>query len=218
MSTRPAICASTPACSPATRSTAAFDNDGWIAAARATYSPLMACEQLHLGANFQHREFQSQQQRHDRNSVGAPSTNQLARYRARPSSQTTDVRFVDTGNFAAKSDDIFGLEFGGIFKSLHVAGEGQYLKVERLRRRRHLDSARTIEPLPWRPVTARSGRQPELLRRVCRGGLFPDRRDPRLQERHVGSDQGPEAVQQGRLGRGPGQWPRRLSRSRLRAS
>ena len=105
-----------------------FDNDGWIAAARGVYSPLMGSNQLHLGANFQHRHFQTNAGSTVSNSVGAPSTNQLARYRARPFTQTTDVRFVDTGNFAAKSDNIIGLEAGGIFKSLHVAAEGQYLK------------------------------------------------------------------------------------------
>ena len=107
---------------------AGFDNDGWIAAARGVYSPLMGSNQLHFGANFQHREFQTNAGSTVSNAVGAPSTNQLARYRARPFSQTTDIRFVDTGNFAAKSDNIFGLEAGGIFKSLHVVAEGQYLK------------------------------------------------------------------------------------------
>ena len=57
-----------------------------------------------------------------------PVDEPLARYRARPFLQLTDVRFVDTGNFAAKSDYIFGLEAAGIFKSFHVAAEGQYLK------------------------------------------------------------------------------------------
>src|SRR5687767_3251911 len=107
---------------------AGFDNDGWIAAARGVYSPLMGSNQLHFGANLQHRHFQTNAGSTVSNSVGAPSTNQLARYRARPFSQTTDVRFVDTGNFAAKSDNIFGLEAAGIFKSLHVVAEGQYLK------------------------------------------------------------------------------------------
>ena len=107
---------------------ASVDNEGWIGAARAVYSPLMGSNQLHFGANFQHRKFQANNNQTPSNSVGAPSTNQIARYRARPFSQTTDVRFVDTGAFAAKGDDIFGLEFGGIFKSLHVAAEGQYLK------------------------------------------------------------------------------------------
>ena len=105
-----------------------FDNESWIAATRAVYSPVLGGNQFHFGANFQHRKFQSNNNGTTASSSGQPSTNQLARYRARPFTQTTDVRFVDSGNFAAKSDDIFGLEFGGIFKSLHIAAEGQYLK------------------------------------------------------------------------------------------
>jgi phosphate-selective porin OprO/OprP len=105
-----------------------LDNDGWIGAARAVYSPLMGGNQMHFGLNYQHREFQSNNGATAASSVGQPSTNQLARYRARPFSQLTDVRFVDTGNYAAKSDDIIGLEAAGIFKSLHIAAEGQYLK------------------------------------------------------------------------------------------
>ncbi|WP_309612406.1 porin [Sphingomonas sp.] len=106
-----------------------FDNEGYIAAARAVFSPLMTGHQLHFGANFQYRKFQSNNGATLSNSVNAPSTNQIARYRARPFTQTTDIRFVDTGNFAAKSDMIFGGEIAGIFKSLHVAGEAQYTKV-----------------------------------------------------------------------------------------
>ena len=106
-----------------------FDNDGWIAAARGTYSPQAMGGMLHLGANFQHREFQSNNGGTASTSTGAPSTNQLGRYRARPFLQTTDVRFVDTGAFAAKSDQIYGLELGGIFKSLHLVGEAQWTKV-----------------------------------------------------------------------------------------
>ena len=107
-----------------------LDNDGWIGAMRAVYSPLMDGNQLHFGLNYQHREFQSNNTSptSGSSSSGAPSTNQLARYRARPFSQLTDQRFVDTGSYAAKSDDIIGVEAAGIFKSLHVAAEGQYLK------------------------------------------------------------------------------------------
>ena len=113
---------------------ASFANDGWIGAARAVYSPLMGSNQLHFGANYQHREFESNNGSTASTSQGAPSTNQLAQYRARPFTQTTDVRFVGTGNFAAKSDDIFGLEFAGIFESLHLAAEGQYLRANAYRR------------------------------------------------------------------------------------
>ncbi|WP_309602140.1 porin [Sphingomonas sp.] len=104
-----------------------LDNDGWIGAARATYSPLMGSNQLHFGANFQHRNFQSNNGATVNSQAGGePSANQRVRYRARPFSQLTDQRFVNTDFFAAKSDNIFGLEFAGIFKSLHIAAEGQY--------------------------------------------------------------------------------------------
>jgi phosphate-selective porin OprO and OprP len=107
-----------------------FDNDGWIGAARATWTPFAFNGFIHLGVNAQHREFQSNDNGVASNSVGAPSTNQIARYRARPFLQTTDVRFVDTGNFAAKSDNIFGVEAYGVFKSLHLGGEWQVTKVK----------------------------------------------------------------------------------------
>jgi len=115
-----------------------LDNDGWIGAARATYSPLMGANQLHFGANFQHREFQSNAGGSAPTSgSGQPSSGQLVRYRSRPYSQLTDQRFVDTQNFAAKSDDIIGAEAAGIFKSLHIAAEGQYVKDQRLWAGRH---------------------------------------------------------------------------------
>jgi phosphate-selective porin OprO/OprP len=105
-----------------------LDNNGWIGAMRAVYSPLMDGNQLHFGLNYQHREFQDNANGSPASGSGQPSSGQLARYRARPFTQLTDVRFVDTGSYAAKSDDIIGLEAAGIFKSLHVAAEGQYLK------------------------------------------------------------------------------------------
>lgn len=109
---------------------ASLDNDGWIGAARATYTPFVGNGFVHMGLNFQHREFQSNDNGVASTSVGAPSANQIARYRARPFLQTTDVRYVDTGNFAAKSDNIFGAELYGVFKSLHIGGEAQYVKVK----------------------------------------------------------------------------------------
>ena len=108
---------------------ASVDNEGWIAAARATYSPQAFGGMLHLAVNAQHREFQANNGATVTTSVGAPSTNQQGRYRARPFLQTTDVRFVDTGSFAAKSDNIVGIEAGGIFGPLHVVGEAQWTAV-----------------------------------------------------------------------------------------
>jgi phosphate-selective porin OprO and OprP len=92
-----------------------FDNDDWLFGARATYSPLALGGMLHVGANFQHREFQS--------------NSQNFQYRNRPFVQTTDIRFVDTGAVAASSDNVYGVELAGIFKSLHFASEAQWAKV-----------------------------------------------------------------------------------------
>lgn len=106
-----------------------LDNEGWIGAARVVYSPQLMGGTVHLGANYQYRNFQSNNDQTASNSIGAPSTNQIARYRARPFTMLTDQRFVDTGNFAAESDSIYGVEFGGVFKSFHFAGEAQWTRV-----------------------------------------------------------------------------------------
>lgn len=108
---------------------ASVDNDGWMGAVRATYTPNLLGGFVHIGGNFQHRVFQSNDNGVPTVSQGSFSTNQFARYRARPFVQTTDVRLVDTGNFAATGDDIYGVELYGVFKSLHLGGEAQYLKA-----------------------------------------------------------------------------------------
>ena len=108
---------------------ASLDNDGYIAAGRLVYAPKALGGQLHFGANFQYRDFASNTGGAASNSLGAPSAGQLARYRARPNTQLTDLRFVDTGSFAAKNDRIVGGEAAAIFKGLYVAGEAQWLKA-----------------------------------------------------------------------------------------
>jgi phosphate-selective porin OprO and OprP len=110
-----------------------FDNDGWIGAGRLTYSPKAFGGQLHFGATYQQREFASNNNGAASASTNAPSTNQLARYRARPNTQLTDVRFVDTGSFAAKGDRIMGVELAAIFPGFYFASEGQWTKVNAYR-------------------------------------------------------------------------------------
>ena len=95
---------------------ASFDNDDWLLGARATWSPEALGGRLHLGANYQHREFQT----HALN----------FQYRARPFVQTTDIRFVDTGLVAARGDDVYGVEAAGIFGPLHLVGEAQWVKTD----------------------------------------------------------------------------------------
>lgn len=106
-----------------------LDNNGWIGAGRLTWMPKALGGQLHLGVNYQYRDFASNISGGTSTGTNMPSINQLARYRARPNSQLTDVRFVDTGSFAAKGDSILGMEAAGIFGPLHVAGEAQWLKA-----------------------------------------------------------------------------------------
>ena len=126
-----------------------LDQNGWIGAMRTVYSPLMGANQLHFGANFQYRKFSDNDNLNGSAAQtttpsNAPSNNQVARYRARPFTQLTDVRFVDTGNYAAKSDYIIGLEAAGIFKSFHVAAEGQYL---------HSNAYSAGDTITFNPVT-----------------------------------------------------------------
>ena len=106
-----------------------LDNDGWIGAARVVYAPKALGGQIHLGANFQYRDFASNIGGAASTGTAMPSTNQLARYRARPDSQLTDLRFVDTGSFAATSDRLVGVEASAIFKGLYLNGEAQWLKA-----------------------------------------------------------------------------------------
>ncbi|MFC3710983.1 porin [Sphingoaurantiacus capsulatus] len=93
-----------------------FDNDDWMFGSRLVWSPEALGGRIHLGATYQHREFQS-------NALNF-------QYRARPFVQTTDVRFTDTGLVAARGDDIYGIEAAGIFGPLHVASEAQWVKTD----------------------------------------------------------------------------------------
>lgn len=110
-----------------------LDNDGWIGAARLVYAPKALGGQLHLGLNYQYRDFASNISGGTSTGTAMPSTNQLARYRARPNSQLTDVRFVDTGSFAAHSDSVLGLEAMAIFKGLYLSGEAQWVQTKAYR-------------------------------------------------------------------------------------
>jgi phosphate-selective porin OprO/OprP len=94
---------------------ASFQHTGWQASLRGVYSPMLGDTRLHLGLNFQHRE-------NRREARGQ-------QYRARPFTQVTDQRFIDTGTIASKGDDVVGVELAAIHKSLHFAGEAQKVWV-----------------------------------------------------------------------------------------
>jgi phosphate-selective porin OprO/OprP len=96
-----------------------FARTGWQTSVRGTFSPNLGGGRLHLGASYQHRRNQTD--------------NLNVRYRARPYTQVTDQRFVDTGAIASKGDDIIGLELGGVFGPVHFAGEAQKVWVDAYR-------------------------------------------------------------------------------------
>lgn len=88
---------------------------GWQASLRGTYSPHFGETQAHIGFNYQHRV--------------PPRDAQNVRYRARPLTQLTDQRFIDTGRIAADGDDILGFEAAAAYKRLHFAAEAQKVWV-----------------------------------------------------------------------------------------
>lgn len=93
-----------------------FSDNQWQASVRGTWSPKIGEDgRLHFGLNYQHREY-------------ATAMSQ-ARYRSRPFTQLTDVRFVDTGTLNLGSDDVLGAEVGGVFGPFHFAGEAHKLWV-----------------------------------------------------------------------------------------
>jgi len=103
-----------------------FDNNDWALSGRILYAPLMGSNQLHFAVNGEYRRFR-------RNSLGV-------RYRSRPFTQTTDVRFDDAGTIAAYGDYVIGLEALGIFGPLHVQGEAKYVKTDGIRPGEGLDN------------------------------------------------------------------------------
>ena len=110
-----------------------LNNDEWLAGARAVWAPKMGKNQLHFGANFQHREFSN--------------TALNGRYRARPLIQTTGTRFVDTNTISATGDNVFGVEAFGIFGPLHIGGEAQWVKVNALKNSETAPTASTLGAL-----------------------------------------------------------------------
>jgi len=92
-----------------------FNRTGYELAARGVYSPMLGDTRLHIGGSVHYRV----------NNRDA----QNERLRARPTTQITDQRFIDTNAISAKSDVQAGIELAAIHKSLHFAGEYQKIWV-----------------------------------------------------------------------------------------
>lgn len=83
---------------------------------RVAYMPSIGSTQLHFGASVHYYDIENDGQ---------------IRYRQRPLEHPTDVRFIDTGNFSAESENGLGLEATAIMDRFHVAGEAFWQHVDR---------------------------------------------------------------------------------------
>jgi phosphate-selective porin OprO/OprP len=96
-----------------------FNRTGWEADIRGVWSPMLGSTRLHIGASAHYRV----------NNRDA----QNERLRARPLTQITDQRLVDTNAIAADSDVHAGVELAAIHKSLHFAGEFQKIWINTIK-------------------------------------------------------------------------------------
>jgi phosphate-selective porin OprO/OprP len=84
---------------------------------RAVFMPKFGDTQLHLGGSAHFRKFND--------------LTTTARYRARPFTRTTDVRFVDTRAFSATGENSYAVEAFVNNGRFHATGEGHWLKANR---------------------------------------------------------------------------------------
>lgn len=95
----------------------ADSNNSYSIDGRFALQPKLMGGQLHLGGSAHY---------HDLNDGYS-----TVRYRARPFTHTTDVRFVDTKAISALSETNYGLELAWTGGPLHFAAESQWMKTNR---------------------------------------------------------------------------------------
>lgn len=95
----------------------ADSNNSYSIDGRFALQPKLMGGQLHLGGSAHY---------HDLNDGYS-----TVRYRARPFTHTTDVRFVDTKAISALSETNYGLELAWTSGPLHFAAESQWMKTNR---------------------------------------------------------------------------------------
>lgn len=108
-------------------SNAQSGDEGYGAAARATYAPLFAGTRVvHLGVSGQWRDPTQD------NSTNAGAKFDTVRFRAKPESNILSQRFVDTGELAdVESYTFAGVEFAAQYDSLSLQTEYQQVSVQR---------------------------------------------------------------------------------------
>jgi phosphate-selective porin OprO/OprP len=97
-----------------------FNDEGYSIGARIAAYPQVAGGIVHVGASVLYRSFS--------NDVNTLST----RYRQRPHSHLSGIRYVDTNNLTAKSDLFVGVELAGVFGPFWAESEWSWLKAKGL--------------------------------------------------------------------------------------
>ena len=100
-------------------------NTDYVIAGRGVYAPEVLGGRIHLGASYQYRRTQAQ--------------DQTFLYRARPYTQGTNIRLIGTGpatttgafapGIATRGDQVFSTEVAGIFGPVHFVSEFNYVPV-----------------------------------------------------------------------------------------
>lgn len=95
-----------------------FNDEGYAMGARAAFYPEIAGGILHVGASVLYRNY------NDDINEGE------VRYRQRPHSHLSGIRYIDTNTLEAGSDMFFGVELAGVFGPFWAESEYGWLKVK----------------------------------------------------------------------------------------
>lgn len=94
----------------------ALSNNNWGADARVVFMPKLGDDQLHLGASIHYADLQA---------------GSSVRYRQRPATHFTGLRFIDTASLGATAETGYGLEAAYIAGPFHASGEVFWQSVDR---------------------------------------------------------------------------------------
>jgi phosphate-selective porin OprO/OprP len=88
---------------------------------RIVFAPRVGTTQLHFGASA-----------HYRDQSGLASSGTFTRYRVRPLTRTTNVRFIGTPGLLVDNETDYGVEFAAIHGPFHAVAEGHWMEAGRI--------------------------------------------------------------------------------------
>ena len=88
---------------------------------RFVFAPMVGGTQLHFGASA-----------HVRDQSGLAESGTVTRYRVRPLTRTSNVRFIGTPGLLVDTETDYGVEFAAIHGPFHAVAEGHWMEAGRL--------------------------------------------------------------------------------------